>query len=132
MRLCLRHRLFSALTHVINRGLLDFLLPIDLFLSAIATCEINAELLQDRRTTEGLSSDQQQLAFGYRDRTASEVLPIGRALRPALVRKMLLYLASCLTARRFPSGAPVYPFSSSTTPESSTRVEDFLRAHWER
>ena len=122
----MRHRLFSALTHVVNRGLRDFALPIDILLSAIATCEVTGALLREGSLREVNQPDQ--VAFGYRDRSASEVLPIGRALRPALVHKLLLYVAYCLTGRRFPRGSLInVPTSLSTSPQGpATTVEHFF------
>ena len=116
VRLCLRFRLFSAFTHVANRGLRDFALPVDVLLAAIATCEVTGSLLNEGGF--GDKSQSEPVGFGYRDRSASEALPMGRALRPALVRKLLLYLAYCVSGRRFPRGSLLAPDASASAATS--------------
>jgi hypothetical protein len=127
VRLCLSHRLFSAFVHVANRGLLDFALPVDVLLTAVATCEVTGSSQLEVHEDRALLPDEDQkpqishvgMTFGYSrarggssaavDTAEVPVKPMGRALRQQLARKLLLYITYCLTGRRFPRGSLLNP-----------------------
>ena len=102
VRLCLRARLFSALSHVLATGLRDTALPIDIMLAAAtdgsrgSTATAETQLITRRRASS--AADE----AGDGNDTALPPFTVGE--RDALGSKLLLYLAFCLTGRHFPHG----------------------------
>lgn len=104
--LCLRYRLYSAFTHVANRGLRDFTLPVDVLLAAIATCDVMGALHKAEGLRDTMVSRPASVGFDYQGGSSSEA-------RSVLVRKLLLYLACCVTGRSFPFGSLLDPDAST-------------------
>lgn len=139
VRTCLRHRLYSALAYVINAGLMDYSMPIDLFLAAMydtsnstgtgkSSSRKNSYAYDSRRDTEdsmdelGMNDLEQADAPPYgrkrRDTNSSvDVVPLSASDRSHLGYALLLYIAYAITGRTFPSGR-IAAVSTAVTPTS--------------
>lgn len=109
VKLCRTHRLYSALTYVLTRGLDDYVAPAVELLLALATAEASAPAKNGAASSadpgaasaksgaagvsdaEHAASDKQQAASNDAQRAAGF--------------KLLVYLRCCLQQQQFPPGA---------------------------
>lgn len=117
-RICLRHRLYSALVYVANAGLMDYSLPIDLMLAALMDdgnglsssssqpgSKRNSFASAGRRGSDGSDVLDDTPNRGRSNTAAStDLVPMSSHDRTHLGYALMLYLAYCLTGRVFPSG----------------------------
>jgi hypothetical protein len=96
VRTCLQHRLWSALVYVINRGLLDYSLPIDVLMTAVMdTATFATTAASTRRPSED---------GGDNAGSSVEILPLTASEKSHLGYTLMLYIAYCITGRTFPHG----------------------------
>lgn len=91
MKLCRTHRLYSALTYVLTRGLGDYIAPAVELLLALAGAS-SAAASADASAAGGTQAG-----------------PVSSAGQRAAGLKLLVYLRCCLRQQQFPPGAGPLP-----------------------
>ena len=107
VQLCRKHRLYSALTYISNRGLLDYTAPAAQLLLAHlqAASPAPAPALAPAGTTaEGSQLENPRPAASEADPAAGEAASGTQAGSNLFGYKLLVYLRCCLTGKAFPPG----------------------------
>jgi hypothetical protein len=105
IRLCQSRQLYSALTYVYNRGLMDYKTPVDVLLSGMHG--------DDSASTPNADGSKAADATGSTGSVAADIsLPADVTAdwsqRQQLGYRLLLYVSYCFTGKNFPSGTPFH------------------------
>ena len=104
VQLCRKHRLYSALTYISNRGLLDYTAPAaQLLLAHLQAASVTPAPASAGATAEGSQLETSRPAGSEADPATGDAAS-GTQAGSLFGYKLLVYLRCCLTGKAFPPG----------------------------